>query len=198
MQEATSVQEATAGTDFAGAPKEVREAKANYDRYERAVRQLEKHVEKGADGKFTLKAKKAKDADVDEDMFEEFKRSVDLGNEQLEHGVLSSSEIEAISADGTIRPRHSSGDNHIHFHWWGVQVYANESFTHELLTGAQKSGAAVAAVLALLGVSALVGAALGAIIFLAAGLYWMICAWGGHKGLVLNMTWAGSGFIWHQ
>ena len=53
---------ATAEMTLEMAPKEVREAQARYDKYQKAIRQLEKHVRKEPNGKFELKVKNAKDA----------------------------------------------------------------------------------------------------------------------------------------
>jgi hypothetical protein len=72
---------ATAEMTLEMAPKEVREAQARYDKVQKAIRQLEKHVRKEPNGKFELKVKNAKDAGVDPEIFDELKQSLELGNQ---------------------------------------------------------------------------------------------------------------------
>ncbi len=184
--------------DIEKAPKEIREAKADYDKCRQAISQLDKHVKKGASGKFELKAKDAKEAGVDADVFETLKVSLELGNEHGERGIVSAEEMpESASGSDSGRERARADDFHEN-HWWGTRTYVNEASTHELVLEAQKSATAIAAVLRRFGVPAIVAAAIAGALFLMVAALWMICAWGGHKGLVIDRTWSGWTTVWHQ
>jgi hypothetical protein len=190
-------------------PKEVREAKAVHDRYQRAIRQLDKHVSKGREGRFELKVKNSKEAEIDEDLFQELKGSLELANEYLGKGIIPPEQVVVAEADPQCDlvhgnewgAEHRSTANHTHWHWWGVSVWANERTTHDLvdILGKAAGSAAVAgAVTAYFGVSTAVAALIAGAIFLLASLLFMVCSWGAHKGLYINVTWAGFAYVWHQ
>src|SRR5688500_13270732 len=130
---------ATAEMTLEMAPKEVREAQARYDKYQKAIRQLEKHVRKVPNGKFELKVKNAKDAGVDPEIFDELKQSLELGNQYAQQGLVQSNEIAETTLEQGIGAQHASPTNHTHTYWWGVQTYMNDVTTHDLLLGIQKS-----------------------------------------------------------
>jgi hypothetical protein len=190
------------------APKEVREAKSVHDRYQRAIRQLDKHVSKGRGGQFELKARNAKEADVEEDLFAELKGSLELANEFIAKGLLEPEQVVAESDPecelihgSEWGPEHRSVANHTHLHWWGISVWANERTTHDLIDSLQKAaGSAVvaAAIAAAFGVSAAVAALIAGAVFLLASLLFIICSWGAHRGLYVNVTWVGVAYVWHQ
>lgn len=189
---------ATVEQNIDTAPKEIRDAKADFDKCQRAIAQLDKHVKKGANGKFELKAKDAKEAGLDPDLFEEFKLSLQLGNEHGERGIVSAKDMAESATQGASVAALARPDNAFEVHWWGTRTYVNDATTHEFIAGAQKSGAAIAAVLVAFGVTAIVAAAIGAALFLMAGGLWMICAWGGHNGVQIDRTWSGWTTVWHQ
>lgn len=186
-------------TNLQGAPKEIRGAKAEHVRYQKAIRALDRHVAKGKDGTFQLKVGSAKDAGVEAALFNELRLSLEIGNRSRKAGAESAAEESLdLSGFGDVLAEHSAPDNHVHYHWWGMQIYVNDQMTHQMVEGAQKSSAAIAAILVAFGITAPLAAAVGGALFLLAGLIWTVCAWGGHKGLVVHRTWAGHTWIWHQ
>jgi hypothetical protein len=189
---------ATAEMTLEMAPKEVREAQARYDKVQKAIRQLEKHVRKDPNGKFELKVKNAKDAGVDPEIFDELKQSLELGNQYAQQGLIQSNEIAETTLEQGIGAQHASLTNHTHFYWWGVQIYMNDRTTHDLLAGIQASTAAITTILVAVGVTAVFAPVIAAALFLLAGLVYMIDSWGGHRGIVISSTWIGGVTLWHQ
>lgn len=155
-------------------------------------------MKKGPSGKFVLKAKDAREAGLDPELFEEFKLSLQLGNEHSERGIVSAHDMAEVTGQTGSIGALARPDNAFELHWWGTRIYVNDATTHEFIAGAQKSGAAIAAVLVAFGVTAIVAAAVGAAVFLMAGALWMICAWGGHNGVQIDRTWSGWTTVWHQ
>ena len=76
-----------------GDDKLVAEQRANQAKFEKAVREMERHVKKNPDGSFELKAKNAKDAGVDDEAFEQLRRSMECGNEHVKSGKIKGAEV---------------------------------------------------------------------------------------------------------
>jgi hypothetical protein len=54
---------------------------------------MERHVKKNPDGSFELQAKNAKDAGVDDEAFEQLRKSLERGNEQVKSGKVKGAEV---------------------------------------------------------------------------------------------------------
>lgn len=127
-------------------------------------------------------------------------QGLQIANEHLEKGIIPFEAVQRSleSPEPDVATRAGGGVNAVRYHWWGYQIFANDTTTHDLLKGAQASGGAISAILLALGVTALLAAAVAAIVFLAAGAIFMIDSWGGHNGIVLSVLWNGNFTIWHQ
>jgi hypothetical protein len=69
------------------------EQRANEAKFEKAVRQMERHVKKKPDGTFELDVKSGKDAGVDDQEFEQLRRSLERGNELVKGGKIKGAEV---------------------------------------------------------------------------------------------------------
>jgi predicted nucleic acid-binding Zn-ribbon protein len=72
----------------------VQEAKAKKDKYERAIRQLEKHVRKISDGTFQLDIQNAQEAGVDPTAFADLKRAMEEGNKRIKAGEVQADHVQ--------------------------------------------------------------------------------------------------------
>ena len=71
----------------------VAQQRASEAKFEKAVRQMERHVKKNPDGSFELKVKNAKDAGVDDEAFEQLRKSLERGNEHVKSGKIKGGEV---------------------------------------------------------------------------------------------------------
>jgi hypothetical protein len=186
---------------------DVEEYKKKKDEFERAIRQVEKHVQKKG-GRLTLEAKDAKAVDVDPVLFDDLKRALDNTNEQVKSGKLKLDEVLLKTPDLTSRGDRPSGVdvaavNHsgIQYFWWGYRVFLDHTETDGIAAILQQ-GAAAGAVLAFL-TSAIGGAipagVVAGILSLASGVLMSICGAGGHEGIYFNFAWPAIWWgVWHQ
>jgi hypothetical protein len=72
----------------------VAQQRANQAKFEKAVRQMERHVKKKPDGTFELTAKNAREAGVDEEEFKQLRASLERGNEQVRAGKVPGAEVK--------------------------------------------------------------------------------------------------------
>ena len=171
----------TQGLQLRGAAKQIHSAKAHHDRYLRAIRTLDRYVVQREDGAFELTIERPQDAGVDPDLFHELKLSVAGASRGEWHGAAP-----------------EEGNDHLHIHWWGVEIFVDDTTTPQLVEAAQKSPTAIAATLVDLGLTPPIAADIAGALFPLPGLLWAVCAYGGQKGLVLYRTWAGQVWVWHQ
>ena len=75
----------------------IEQQRANQERLERAIRQMERHIRKNPDGTFELKAKKADEIGIDEEAFEQLRLSLEQGNEYVKSGKLRAEEVRATT-----------------------------------------------------------------------------------------------------
>ena len=171
----------TAVPHLRGAAGQIHAAKAQHDRYTRAIRTLDRYVVPRADGTVELTVERPQDAGVDPDLFQELRLSV---------AGASTGEWGGAAAE--------AGDRSLHVHWWGVEIVLDDVTTRRLVDAARKSPAALAAILAGLGVPPPVAADIGGALFALPGLLWAVCAYGDQDGLVVHRTWAGQVWVWHR
>lgn len=70
-----------------GQPSVLARQAANEERLERAIRQMERHVRKNPDGTFELTARSPNEAGVDQEMYDQLRRSLEQGNEFVKASV---------------------------------------------------------------------------------------------------------------
>lgn len=61
--------------------------------FDKAVREMEKHVRKNPDGTFTLDANSAREANVDPAAFDALKKSLDHTNDHVKSGRLKGKDV---------------------------------------------------------------------------------------------------------
>lgn len=71
----------------------VAEQRASEAKFEKAVRQMERHVKKKGDGTFELKVNSAKEAGVEDRYFEELRQSLERSNELVKAGKIKGAEV---------------------------------------------------------------------------------------------------------
>ena len=175
----------TEGLQLRGAAGQIHAAKAHHHRYMRAIGTLDRYVVQHEDGTFELTVERPQDAGVDPDLFQELTLSLAGASASASAGEWHGAGPEA-------------GDDHAHVHWWGVETVVDDVTTPHLVGAAQRSPAAIAAILVGLGVPPPIAADIGAALFTLPGLLWAVCAYGGQNGLVVYRTWAGQVWVWHR
>lgn len=180
--------------------------------FDKAVSLMEQHMQVTDSGTLSLNSKglalaikNTANKEIDTTIFGELKRSLARTNIGLKSGRLKASEVFpsrntpiSTSAKGTSAAfAGCPGTNSVHTHWYGYHIFLNECRTHDLIVLLQAGGSA-AAIRSFFG--RLIPLAIAGVIgnFYGSFLNW-VCGKGGHRGIVLKITWSGTvASLWHQ
>jgi len=197
--EQASVEESPRGSG--NPPAEVAQFRAKKDEFEKAIRQVEKHLRK-QNGRLELDVNDAKQAGVDPTLFQVLKESLDETNKRVKAGELrvDAVQLETPEAGDAIEEAVGPGYTGIQTFWWGNRVFLNEPDTH-ILTDLLKGAATTAVITGMLTnvLGAVPSAIVAGIIAIAALTLVAICGWGAHKGIYFNFAWPAVPWgVWHQ
>ena len=177
--------------------------KQQQDKYEHAIRQLEQHIHV-KDGQLVLTIKHASELQLDPQVFDALRQSLNETNQLLQAGKITLDQVH-LTLDAQPAPQRGfavrgacAGRDLLLWFWWGTKTYVDECTTQELEGMLAVSAGAIAIAGALSIIGAVPSAVVAGFLGIEVGYMQFIDGLGGQQGVILNQPWIGPGWIWHQ
>ncbi len=199
--------------DQADAAAKAQAMKVQKERFERAVRLMETHIQVSATGELHLDVDKGAQLGIDDATFNALKAGLEQTNAQLRDGRIKLSDVHFLTKGeaatevpeaSTYQATACAGWTGYVVYWWGYELYLNECLTQSVInllwigTGVTALCAVIATALGGVPVAVICGAA-AALITIGAGTLGLIDSWGGFQGIIVAVDWLGNlQWVWHQ